>query len=41
MRLFDLLKERGFFVKDLKSRFANKQILVNGEPVDINFHYGN
>ena len=37
MKLFELLKERGFFAKDIRSRFKNNQIKVNGEPVTEDF----
>lgn len=32
--LSDILKSKGVFSKEIKTRIANKQILVNGNPVD-------
>ena len=36
MNVFNLLKELGLFSNELKARFANKQIKVNGDAVDRN-----
>lgn len=38
MKLFEILKSRGLFSKDILSRFKNKQIKVNGESVDKDFN---
>lgn len=36
MKLFDILKQCGVFSSDIKNRIKNKQIIINGEPVDSN-----
>lgn len=34
MKLFDILKQRGLFSSDIKTRIKNKQITVNGDVVN-------
>ena len=33
----DILKSRGIFSKEIKTRIAQKQIIVNGMPIDTDF----
>lgn len=35
MKLFEILKQQGLFSSDLKARFKNKQITINGEVASI------
>ena len=39
MKLYDVLKSYGLFVNDIKGRFSNNQITVNGDVVDMNFQF--
>lgn len=41
MKLYDLLKEYGIFANELRQRFQNKQILVNGNPEQGDYDLGN
>ena len=34
IKLSDILKDMGFFSKDIRLRFKNGQIKVNGDPID-------
>lgn len=36
--LSEILKSRGLFSKEIKTRIAQKQILVNGEPIEGDMH---
>ena len=37
IRLNEIMKQRGIFSKDIKQRFSNGQVTVNGDVVGIDF----
>lgn len=37
VRLNEIMKQRGIFSKEIKQRFSNGQVTVNGEVVGIDF----